>query len=303
MNSSERARSAVVAHAATSLAALVVKGSERASWLNGILTCDVAALAPGTGAWGLILNKQGKIQSEVYVLPAADRIYLSVPERHKEEICAYLDRFLIMEDAAIEIADGQRWVLFHGPRALDLAARVAAEHRGTFAALDLTGLGGAACVLPEGQIAPALAAIAADSEAGVLEPAEWEVLRVERLVPAFEVDYGRSENPHEASLDRRAVSWTKGCYLGQEVVCMQDMRGKVKRRITGLTLPADATVGAGAPVTVPGEAEPVGELTSVIASELLGRKVALARLRTAPLAAGAELTVAGVSASLLDRPV
>ena len=63
---------------------------------------------------------------------------------------------------------------------------------------------------------------------------DWQRLRIERAVPAYGTDYDDRDNPHDASLERRAVSWTKGCYLGQEVVCMQDMRGKLKRRIVTL---------------------------------------------------------------------
>ena len=57
---------------------------------------------------------------------------------------------------------------------------------------------------------------------------------IEHGVPRFGVDYSSSDNLHAASLERRTVSWSKGCYLGQEVVCMQDMRGKVNRRLVSL---------------------------------------------------------------------
>ena len=80
--------------------------------------------------------------------------------------------------------------------------------------------------------------------------ADWEALRIAQAFGRFGVDFGEADNPHEAALDRRAVSWSKGCYLGQEVVCMQDMRGKLKRRLVALALEDSAEAPpVGSPVT------------------------------------------------------
>ena len=98
-------------------------------------------------------------------------------------------------------------------------------------------IGSAAMVVQAGDL-EALVAKAVSMGATDLGAADalgaLDQLRVVAGLPLYGVDFGARDNPHEASLDRRAVSWSKGCYLGQEVVCMQDMRGKVKRRLVRL---------------------------------------------------------------------
>src|SRR6185369_3318187 len=101
----------------------------------------------------------------------------------------------------------------------------------------------------------------------------WQTLRVERRVGAFGVDYGPADNPHEAALERVAVSWTKGCYLGQEVVFMQDARGKLKRRLVQLEIDG-ARPAVGAPIS-DAQGEVVGEVTTASESALAGRPLAL----------------------------
>ena len=75
---------------------------------------------------------------------------------------------------------------------------------------------------------------------GALADDDWPRVRVTHGVGLFGTDYGPSDNPHEAALERRAIAWNKGCYLGQEAVFMQDARGKVKRRLVVLRVMARA---------------------------------------------------------------
>jgi hypothetical protein len=132
--------------------------------------------------------------------------------------------------------------------------------------------------------------------------ADWEVFRITEVLGRFGVDFGETDNPHEAALDRRAVSWSKGCYLGQEVVCMQDMRGKLKRRLVALQLDTAGDLPqAGSPVTTNDGAEAVGELTSVARSPVTGRAVALARLKSPYFEGKAALGVAGMKAAFVQQ--
>jgi folate-binding Fe-S cluster repair protein YgfZ len=102
-------------------------------------------------------------------------------------------------------------------------------------------------------------------------------------------------------LERRAVSWTKGCYLGQEVVCMQDMRGRVKRRLVALELDGAETLAAESDVEAPGEAGPVGRIMSSASQG--DATVALARLKFPFFEGKHALVVAGRSARILEpRP-
>jgi len=282
-------------------AMLRVTGSERASWLNGVVTCDVSVVQPGVAAFGLLLSKVGKIQSDLYVAARGDELILAVSAGTEDSARAELERMLVMEDAELSSGSAELACLsLHGPKAVELANGVARSDLVTAAALDRTGLGGALLVAPHAE----LAAIAAElvTRGAVLATADtWERLRVERRVGAFGVDYGPSDNPHEAALDRVAVSWTKGCYLGQEVVFMQDARGKLKRRLVQLELEGPCP-RAGAPVT-DASGVVVGEVTTAALSALAGRPLALGRVKAPHHEPGVRLAVGGAPALVRAEPV
>ncbi len=300
---SRAARHGALVVGETDRGTLVVTGPDRQSWLNGLVTCDVAALSPGQGAWGLLLSKQGKVQSNVVVVATADALYMSVAAERAEQLFETLDRFLIMEDAELfERSSEHAWLSLHGPRAFELAAQVVSAGQGACASVDPTGLGGAAVVVPCAALQPTLDALLSRPgfDAVLAGASDWAELRIERGVPVFGIDYSSDDNPHEASLDRKAVSWTKGCYLGQEVVCMQDMRGRVKRHLVTLSLDEGSVPEPGTRVSA-GEGEEVGEVTSAVASSRLGRPIVMARVLTKlPEPCGA-YSVGGHAASLLDE--
>lgn len=211
---------------------LRVSGPDRASWLNGIVTPDVSTVAPGKGAWGLLLTKQGKIEAELQVVATSDALLLAVSGGNAEHVAEALDRYLVMEDADLEVLEGYTWWELHGRRAAELAAETPCLAWGQ---VPWTRVGGVAVVAPSSEAETCERAL---ESRGALrtEPTLWEEDRIRLGVPRFGVDYTSADNPHAAGLERRTVSWTKGCYLGQEVVCMQDMRGKVKRRLVRLEL-------------------------------------------------------------------
>lgn len=247
---------------------LRVTGPDRATWLNGIVTCDVSAATQDQGAWGLLLSKQGKIEAELQIVESGDALFIAVPPGKVDEVAATLDRYLVMEDAEIEVVPGCAWWELHGAGAATTAHEVKEETSSDGAvfaagAMSWTALGGAALVGPAEGLATIEAAL---ERAGVrvLEPAAWEAERIRLGLPRYGVDYGGQDNPHAAGLERRTVSWSKGCYLGQEVVCMQDMRGKVKRTLMRLELddPEVADVEADAEVTEGSPGQACGRVTS-----------------------------------------
>jgi tRNA-modifying protein YgfZ len=283
---------------------LVVTGPERAGWLNGLVTCDVTQVAAGQGVHGLVLSKVGKIQSDLEVVAAGDRLLLSVASGTGRVLCQALDRMLVMEDA--ELADGSAdwsWLGLHGGRALELAALLGeAIPSVCFGSVDWTGLGGAALVLPPSAFAGA-AALARDlGWVRVARPLDWEVLRLECGYAEFGVDYGPAETPHDASLERRAVAWNKGCYLGQEVVCKQEARGQPRWRLERLSIEANEPPPRGSPVRAPGSGEPVGEVTSSAPSVTESRVVAMARLKTSFAREHGTLEVLGFRARVTGGP-
>lgn len=283
------------------LAALVVTGSDRVTWLNGMLTCDLAKRAQGSAAYGLVVERKGHVLADVVVVvdDPGERVLLVVPVFTVESLRAHLEHYLVMEDCEIAVANAWEVWSVHGPRAARAleAARAAGGVGGN---LDRTGLGGAVLLAPPDATREVGAAIAGVATVG--DDAGWEALRLERGVPRYGVDFDDKSYPQEAQLEKVAVSFDKGCYLGQEVVCMLEMRGHVKRKLVPVVLDAEgAPPPRGAQVT--DEAgEPVGEVTSAGTSPTLGKPVAMAMVKRAFAEAGKRLVVAGASGEVVERP-
>lgn len=285
---------------------LRVSGSDSRSWLNGILTCDVTGVTERRGVWGLLLSRQGKIQTDVDLLADGDdALLLGVAAEALDSSLAQFDRLLVMEEAELEsVADEWSWMTVHGRGVTELVAGAGLPQGcrwGVFSGgLGTVAVGIATPRGSEDAVVRELCAIEPRLETGS-EHAAWQRQRVVEGLPLFGVDYGTEDNPHDASLERRAVCWTKGCYLGQEVVCMQDMRGKPKRRLVSLEVEGAGSLEAGHAVTAP-RGEPVGRITTVVDLPAEARALALASVAAAHAAAGTVLEVAGRAAVVLDAP-
>jgi folate-binding protein YgfZ len=280
------------------LATVLVTGADRLGWLSGMVTCEVASLAAGEGAYGLSVSRTGKIQAEVWVLVAADRLLLGVRRDLAAPTRARMDAHLIMEDA--ELAEGERaaWSILYGPRARSLAAEVAGQGTVT-ATLRLAEIEAALVVSsPEGAARAREALCAAGAVAAT--DAGWERIRIERLLPSFGVDFDASHYPQEAALEPLAVSFTKGCYLGQEAVFMLEKRGHPSKRLVRLFFDGHPAVPAGAEVRTP-EGEAIGLVTASVQAE--EHTLALGMLRYKHTTTGTEVRVGGDRAVVrcLDR--
>jgi hypothetical protein len=317
MTTRDAAREGALLHPRTDLGAFAVTGKDRLTWLNGLVTCDLAKLKPGAGAvhdgaasgpkprageagaYGLAVGKTGKIAAELWFVAGADHVVVIVARDRLESIRAHFDKHLIMEDA--EMSDPlDRAVLFaHGPRARDLvdAARI---QKADAALVDWTGRGDAAVIVAaEGALDATRDALlaAAGAHAAIADEDAWEAIRVEWGLPKLGVDYDEQTLPQEASLEKVAVSFEKGCYLGQETVFMLEKRGHAKKKlmriaIEGADLPAKA-----AEIVLP-EDGAVGSVTSV-ARAPEGGAIALGYVKYKHAVAGQALTVEGRPARVL----
>jgi folate-binding protein YgfZ len=283
---------------------LRVTGPEAKTWLNGLVTCDVLPVAEGRGAFGLALNKQGKIQSEVEIVATPDGLLVGVSPGVDTKLGEALDKFLVMEDAELSVVtSAYLWADFHGLGAGALAESAARACGGFSGIMPFTPAGGASVVLERARSLELERFIAHTVTLQLASEEDWDAFRIEQVLGRFGVDFGETDNPHEAALDRRAVSWSKGCYLGQEVVCMQDMRGKLKRRLVALSVETADLPVAGAPVTstADGNSETVGEVTSAALSPTTGKAVALARLKGPYFEGKLPLTLGGKSAAFVEQ--
>src|SRR5262249_46872479 len=191
------------------------------------------------------------------------------------------------------------WLLVHGPRSRELAD-VARKNGAHAAPIDTTGLGGAAMVTPLASYGAALAALRA--EGGVEGSCEaWEELRLERGVPKWGKDYGDDTYPQEASLEKVAVSFNKGCYLGQETVCMLELRGHVKRKLMKLVIDAaPLAIEEGADIALP-DGTVVGNVTTRGAGNGPEQTLALGYVKYKHAAPGTELRIAGHTARIASE--
>jgi len=242
------------------LGALAVTGKDRLGWLNGLVTCEVGKLTPGGGAYGLAVGKTGKIMSELWFLAAEDRVLMGLPKDRIAVVREHFDRHLIMEDAEMSEPLDQAFVLAHGPRAAEIVA-TARELGADAAMIDWTGRRDAAVILaPEGQL-DAVLARAAERGGVVASDEAWEAIRIAWGVPRAGVDFDDQTLPQEASLEKVAVCFNKGCYLGQETVFMLEKRGHAKKKLMRLFVEGDEPVPAGAELAQ-AEDGAVGSVTS-----------------------------------------
>lgn len=300
----DAARCTVLARASGELATIAVSGKDAVSWLNGLLTCDLVKRDEGEARYGLLVGRNGRVLADATVVVGPGRVLAAVPAAVVDALRAHLEHYLVMEDAemAPRVDAFEPWML-HGPRSKDVLA-AAQEVGADGGVVDRTGLGGALVLAPVERAVEVRAAIeaAVTRAGGVLgDDAGWEALRLERGVPRFGVDFDDTTYPQEASLEKVAVSFEKGCYLGQEVVCMLQMRGHVKRRLVPVVMDGIASLSRGAPVTDESGVA-VGEITSVVSSPTLGRLVGLAMVKRAQAQPGKHVVVGGAKAEIVERP-
>jgi aminomethyltransferase len=259
---------------------LRVTGSDRLRWLNGMVTNYIAQLTPGTGCYNFALNAQGQIQADLAAFLLEDSILLETSRNQIAKLLAHLDRFIVMDDVELaDIAAERRGLLLAGPNASRLLAAIGLS-AGATGPLQLTPLTWRSAtvdlihahspLVPKYEIwadAATIAALTADliaAGATAISPVALEDLRILEGTPRYGTDITDRNLPQETG-QSRALHFTKGCYLGQEIVERIHSRGGVHRAFSGFVLagplPTPGTV-------IEAESTPVGELTSVAAISL-----------------------------------
>jgi tRNA-modifying protein YgfZ len=222
----------------------LLTGAEAAEFLQGQVTNDVEALEPGRGCYAALLDHKAKIRADMRVLRGDDWFWLDCEAIGRDPLAQTIRMYSLGRDVRSEDVTQSRAILsLIGPaarEALDAAppeqehAFVQGEH-GLYVATDL----GVDVICDSSDAAAVREALAIEP---VAEEAA-ECLRIERGRPRHGVDMGASTIPQEAGLNERAVSFTKGCYVGQETVARLHYRGKPNRHLRGLRLTAPANRG------------------------------------------------------------
>jgi len=315
-------------------AQIAVAGSDRATYLQGLLTNDIVALTDGTGCYAAWLSPQGRMLTDMHVLQSAGMILLDVPLAEVSAVLARLDQFLFSEDVQIEsLAEAMTGVWVHGPQAASVISKVVSGLRtdpgewldyqhstATFngnpvsvARIDQLGVPGY-CVFLARATEASFVAAAVDAGAKVVGPEALHAARIEAGYPLFGVDMTDDTIPLEAGIDQRAISFTKGCFVGQEVVIRVLHRGggRVVKKLVGfkLTTTADRPSAADGPSVghpfkgakvFSGERE-VGVLTSVASSPRFG-VIALGYVHRDFTSPGADVQVGGHPATVVALPM
>ena len=223
---------------------LRLTGGEAADYLQGQVTNDVVALEPGTGCYAALLNHKGKMLTDMRVLRGEDFIWIDAEPEGFPALARNAGMFSIGRDVRHEnVTDSYAIVSLIGPdaRATLDNPPPATEHaftQGEHGLYVATDLGVDVICRTEN-------AAAAREALGVEEVSEEaaECLRIESGRPRFSIDVGTETIPQEAGLNERAVSFTKGCYVGQETVARLHYKGKPNRHLRGLTLDAPVEHG------------------------------------------------------------
>ena len=284
---------------------LALTGGEAKEFLHGQVTNDVEALVPGEGCYAAFLTHKGKMLGDLRILDTGDELLLDTERVSLQELFNMIRRFKLGRDVELHKRTVELGLLsLIGPDARRLAGPVgSAEHDNARAEI-----GGRKVTLVRTDVGVDVfcatedtATVRAALEAAGAVPAgedAAEVIRVEHGRPRYGIELDDGVIPQEAGLNERAVSFTKGCYVGQETVARLFYRGKPNRHLRGLRLGGPAP--SGAPLRL-GERE-VGRVGSVAASPALGPiALALVRREAEP---GSTLAVgdAGVTALVVELP-
>ncbi len=270
-------------------ARIAVSGRDRATYLQGLLTNDIQALTPGAGCYAAWLTPQGRLTTDMHVLESGDMILLDVPEVTLASVLQRLDQFIFSEDVQLgDLTASLAQLAVHGPGAADVVERVIGGPTGLagwpqyrnartelagapliVARIDRLGVPGFVVyvdVIHESVLAAALERAGA-SRVGA---EATEIARVEAGYPLFGVDMDEEIIPLEAGIEPRAISFTKGCYVGQEVIIrvLHRGQGRVVRRLVGLRLREGAAPARGARIHSGGRE--AGVITSRADSPRLG---------------------------------
>jgi folate-binding protein YgfZ len=289
-----------------------------------MLTNDVAGLHAGQGCYAAYLTAQGRMIADLWVYELGDAMLLSLSLDVKDTVLAKLDQFVFSEDVQLgDVSETSVSVAVVGPdagsriqRALDAddssrAAATLPEHgnvRASFAGEPVivlcvtdTGLPGYELVIDRQRVAALLAALRG-ADVVDLDGTDAETFRIEAGVPKFHQDMDEETIPLEAGIEDRAISLTKGCYVGQEVIIrvLHRGHGRVAEKLVGLIFDGGDAPAAKSIVRAGGR--DVGRVTSSTWSPRLDRPIALAYLQRDFIAPGTHVTVGESPATVSPLP-
>ena len=293
-----------------------LRGSDRAEFLHNLCTNDIKRLQFGQGCEAFITNVQGKTIGHVLAFLGDNILSLETVPNQATTLMAHLDKYLITEDVQL---DDQT----------DVAAEIAVLGRTSQEVLKQAGLDAPTeaydhrdCILGGHAVSvrrvsmtavpnfllrsttngmPDITASLSSVGAVPQSPNLLETARIEYGWPQFGQDFTADNLPQELNRDTTAISFTKGCYLGQETVARIDALGHVNRIFVGLRIDGAKVPAEGDKLSV--EGKPIGKVTSATFSSRLSAPLALGIVRTAHAEPGTQIDCDGLTATVIDMPI
>ncbi len=285
---------------------ILVSGSEAVMFLNGLITNDMKTLAANSWMVAAFPNVQGRLLAVVRILNRPDGFLIDTEEATHQKVLPLLDRFTLAGDFRVtDLTNQTATISLQGIKAAKVLSAIFGEEVSNVARRQVasarlnqtdltiiratqTGEDGFDLFVDAAEAGPLRQALI-DASATSVSEAVAETLRIEAGIPRYGVDMDETTIVTETNLDD-AVSFTKGCYLGQEIIVRIKHRGHVAKKLTGMILERDATIEAGAKVFSSDDKE-IGRVTSFTFSPRLDRKIALGYVKYDYLAAGTSVKV------------
>lgn len=237
-----------------------VSGDDAYEWLQGQITNQSEGAKPGDSVYGFILTLKGRVMADVWAYFHGDGIWLEAPAHAVDALMERLDRYIIMEDVDLEHRPNMRVLIAAGPKCDEIAADGWPADR--------LGTGGRTWLVNEADLDGTLERTcerAAAAGGGQVGERAWRYAHVVRGRPLFGVDFGDWTYPQETGLTNLAVSFNKGCYVGQETVVMLQNRGKAPKVLWRWEVKAQEPPDPKTPITRGGVE--VGEVTSAASAD------------------------------------
>jgi len=311
---------------------LVLTGADRRAYLQGLLSNDIVALGPGSGCYATYLTAQGRMIADMRVFETGDSLLVDLDGTIAQAVADRWTQFIFSEDVQVQnVSASTAQIGIYGPhaagmleaalasgrtpgeqspdaellRSLPIYASRRWDFRGAPALVlvsDDIGVMGFDLVLPANLSADIVSLLREAGAAASGAPAA-ETCRVEGGRPLFHVDMDEDTIPLEAGIEDRAISLTKGCYVGQEVIIrvLHRGHGRVARKLVGIEIdPAGSLPARGDRITA--GARDVGTITSAVPSPARGRPIALGYVHRDFVQPGTALEVGGSTATVIALP-
>ena len=281
-------------------------GPDRVRYLNAILTNDIKGLAENRGTVSLLLNPQGRILAELETYALSEKLFCASYAMIRERLIAWMEKYIIMDDVTLtDESEQYATVALEGPRAAEVVRQVtgiALSGMGELQSVNATpasipcrivkrspgGIVGAEFVTERASI-ESLWSVLSDAvkkqDGGAMGYTALNMLRLEQGIPWFGYDFGEKQIPHEAGLETSHISYTKGCYTGQEIVERVRSRGQTNR--VRVLLEFDTAADPGTPLFEDGKE--IGTVTRAGFSPVLDEIIGMGYVRREKSAIGSNL--------------